>query len=183
MISEQSVKNHLTKRFTAKDPWHFETSEYEKNRFTTMLELNKLVAHDTILEVGCAEGHFTKMLTTICDHVDGLDIIPVAIERAKERAPKAKYFLGSIETFSAPKKYDVLNCSETIYYCPDKKKALDNMQKLAKYIVVSDNILNGWHPNTADRYFWRFPLVTLRVVVSWKEKKVCLISLRKLTTE
>jgi 2-polyprenyl-3-methyl-5-hydroxy-6-metoxy-1,4-benzoquinol methylase len=181
MITVQSVKEHLATRFRQTDPWHFETSSYEKDRFTAMLDLIKSVPHASILEVGCAEGHFTQLLTPLAKDVVGLDIIPVALKRAESRAPNARYLLSSIEDFIPDKKYDVVNCSETIYYCPDKKKALAQIKKSGKYLVASSNILSGWRPNTADRHFWQFPLLKMRIVISWKEKKVCLISLRKLS--
>lgn len=157
-FSQSRTYKFLKKDFREKeDPWHFETSQYEKERFTKTLNLIKKFPHRRILEVGCAEGHFTKYLCGIADDVVAIDISVEAIERAKERAPTAEFINIGIEEFPILKKqFDVVICSEMLYYIEDKKPVIEKLKKLGKNIVVS-NV--GFFHVLINPYFRDFKLI------------------------
>src|SRR3546814_1302193 len=74
------------------DPWNME-SRLEQARFVAT---NAVVARafgrvGTLLEVGCGEGHQTRVLDELADEVYGIDVSPTAVERARERVPKAHF--------------------------------------------------------------------------------------------
>jgi 2-polyprenyl-3-methyl-5-hydroxy-6-metoxy-1,4-benzoquinol methylase len=71
----------------SEDPW-YSTSESEKQRFTTTLDLltaSGRTHFPTAVEVGCAEGIFTAHLASYCDEIVGLDYSEVALARARAR--------------------------------------------------------------------------------------------------
>lgn len=127
------------------DPWAFSTSPYEKVRFERMLELAKSVPHKTILEVGCAEGHFTKFLLQISKNVTAIDVSKQALERAKKRAPGAKYLLTSLDDFKIPsQKFDLIVASEVMYYVKDKKAMFEKLPKIGNYLLMSNWAFYGY---------------------------------------
>lgn len=74
-----------------RDPWHYETiAEHGTDRFEGALAMLKIAAGPAgslghVLEIGCAEGHFTEFLEPRCDRLLAVDISAVALERARTR--------------------------------------------------------------------------------------------------
>ncbi len=121
------------------DPWSFSTSAFEKARFDKMLTLAKVVPHQKILEVVCAEGHFTKKLLTISRDVTAIDVSKEALVGAKKRAPGAKFVQTSIDDYDLNrKKFDLVVASEVVYYIADKKPIFDKIKKCANYLLMSN---------------------------------------------
>jgi 2-polyprenyl-3-methyl-5-hydroxy-6-metoxy-1,4-benzoquinol methylase len=120
------------------DPWHFASSLYERNRFAKMLKLMHCVPHARILEVGCAEGHFTQHLLRLSSAVTAIDLSAEAIERAKCRAPGAQFFTSTLEDFRVEnERYDVVVCGEMLYYVDDIDAAVNKLRQLGRYLVTS----------------------------------------------
>ena len=70
----------------SEDPFGF-NRDLEQFRFQRALELLALVSNGTkfkrALEIGCAEGMFTRKLADQCDALEAVDLSPIALERAK----------------------------------------------------------------------------------------------------
>ena len=68
------------------DPFGF-TRDLEQFRFQRALDMLRSVSEGAgfgrALEVGCAEGMFTKRLAELCDKVVAVDLSTIALERAK----------------------------------------------------------------------------------------------------
>lgn len=71
------------------DPFSYSTTPYEAARLEAMDAAVGPGPLGSVLEVGCAEGHFTERLCRKAGRVVALDISAVAIERAPKRAPAA----------------------------------------------------------------------------------------------
>lgn len=71
------------------DPWSYATVSYQRERIRREVEMLDAVrgaaAFGKVLEVGCAEGMFTEMLTPRCGSLLAVDISPVALKRAQRR--------------------------------------------------------------------------------------------------
>lgn len=66
---------------------------------------------DTVLDIGCGEGFFTKRFYSYnASRVDAIDIEPGAIQRALQRNadPKVRFFQGDAVTAELPGRYDVI---------------------------------------------------------------------------
>jgi 2-polyprenyl-3-methyl-5-hydroxy-6-metoxy-1,4-benzoquinol methylase len=120
-----------------KDPWNFETSTYEKERFALLLDEVKKYPHASILEVGCAEGLFTGMLAKHSRDIDAIDVSPTAIARAKERHPDPRFTATSLDDFHPGRKYDLVVCAETLYYIKDVAGAIEQLSALGRRCIVS----------------------------------------------
>jgi SAM-dependent methyltransferase len=71
----------------SRDPWDYQgAAGHERHhRALALLDLVPPGSVDDALEIGCAEGQFTELLTTRCQSVVAVDISPIALERARVR--------------------------------------------------------------------------------------------------
>jgi SAM-dependent methyltransferase len=66
-----------------RDPWHFETSEYERKKYRATLHALLSERYNNSLEIGCSIGVFTSMLAERTRAVLAIDVSPEALERAR----------------------------------------------------------------------------------------------------
>ena len=119
------------------DPWDFLIYRYEQACLTKLGSIVQRVPHASVLEIGCAEGVFTAWLTTVAEHVVALDVSPTACARAHERAPKATVLAQGLGSYISETVFDLVVCTETLYYMYDPGAALTAMRQLGKYVFVS----------------------------------------------
>lgn len=120
------------------NPWRFDASRYEQERFAKMLALVQSVPHRRVLEVGCAEGHFTELLVTICPEVTAIDLSREALARAAARAPTACFLHTTLEDLPLPaERYDLVICGEVLYYTACKRCAVAKLPRLGHRILTS----------------------------------------------
>ncbi len=104
--------------FLRRDPWKYNTSGLEQGKYRDILSL---VPADTgaALEVGCAEGVFTQMLSKQVTSLLGIDSSPVALGRARKACPTADFQQMDISRQSPESEYDLIVASEILYYMGD----------------------------------------------------------------
>ena len=111
---------YFERRFAVRDPWSYETSEYERTKYRRTLEAIAPVAGEQILEIGCAEGVFTAWLAERGAHVLAVDICERALVRAKHRCaqwPEARFACCDIACGPPLQgSFDVVLCAEVLYY-------------------------------------------------------------------
>lgn len=122
---------------TLKDPWNFERSSYEQARLQVLLDEVKKYPHESVLEVGCAEGAFTEMLGAVAARVVAIDVSPTAVSRARERCPAATCMTQSLQEFSTAELFDLAVCAETLYYIKNVTQAINKLSSLARVCMVS----------------------------------------------
>jgi SAM-dependent methyltransferase len=103
------------------DPWEFETSAFEDERFARLRKMLEARRYQRVLEIGCGAGNFTRRFAPLADQVLALDISADAIAKAQA----AKGTLRHVEFRTAnimdydPKTegpWDLIILSETIYF-------------------------------------------------------------------
>jgi len=102
------------------DPWSYE-SEYEQEKYRQTLALLPEHVEDA-LELGCAEGVFTRMLAERVRSLTAADISPRALARARERCDSCRNVsFVQLDLFEQQElgRYDLVVCSELLYYAPD----------------------------------------------------------------
>jgi 2-polyprenyl-3-methyl-5-hydroxy-6-metoxy-1,4-benzoquinol methylase len=106
------------------DPYQYATSPYELARFERMAGLLAGRRFHSALEVGCAEGHFTKTLAGICDRVTALDLSEAALQRARQLVgqPHVEWVQANVRTWQPEKSYDLMVMAEMLYYLPAPAK-------------------------------------------------------------
>ena len=67
------------------DPWQFETSAYEKEKYFTSLAALPLERYHQGFEVGGSIGVLTQMLAERCDRLLSVDVSAAAQRRARAR--------------------------------------------------------------------------------------------------
>ncbi len=120
-----------------RDPWNFETSDYERERMLVLAREVSRYPHASILEVGCAEGVFTEMLTAMSPRVMAIDVSATAVSRAQARCPGARCIAVSLDAFQAAEPFDLVVCAETLYYVRDVPRAIGKLSSLGRRCLVS----------------------------------------------
>jgi len=103
----------------ADDPWSFETSEYERDKYRHTLAALGGRRFDRALEVGCSIGVFTAMLAPRCEKLIGVDVSERALEQARVRltgASGVSLELRDVAVEMPPGSFDLVVCSEVLYY-------------------------------------------------------------------
>jgi SAM-dependent methyltransferase len=134
---EHSQFNRL---YLAKDPWGMK-SPREEYRFeeTTKILLHTYGKVNSLLEIGCGEGHQSIHLQNASRHLTGLDVSARAIKRARRKCPGADFIVGDVfcSALIASAPYDLIVACEVLYYMPDIVGILRQMRKLASNIFVT----------------------------------------------
>ena len=103
---------------TQADPWGY-TSDYEQTKYEQTLELMPPGMIEDVLEVACAEGHFTAQLAPRARRLLAVDISQTALDRAAERcrgASQVRFRQLDLTREPIPGRFDVIVCSEVLYY-------------------------------------------------------------------
>jgi SAM-dependent methyltransferase len=102
------------------DPWELDQWPLDRLSYARQIELLADRRYARALELGCAEGAFTRRLTALADYLLAIDIAPSAVERARGALPSD----GSVEFRAlnvidldpvAEGPWDLIVMSETIY--------------------------------------------------------------------
>ncbi len=141
------------------DPWNFEHSTYERERYEILLETIRRYPHRSVLEVGCAEGLFTCRLASVAERIVGIDVSATAIERARVRCERAEYHRSSLAEFAAEERFDLVVCAETLYYIKDVNQALQKLSTLGNTCLVS---YLERESKTLDGYLQEMPLIEFK---------------------
>jgi predicted TPR repeat methyltransferase len=101
------------------DPWNFETSEYERNKYGRTLEVLGERRFGRALEAGASIGVFTEMLADRCDELLAVDVSERAEVAARERLSGRKHVV--VERRTLPEEmpggpFDLIVASEILYY-------------------------------------------------------------------
>ncbi len=117
----------------AADPWSYETSRYEADKYRATLDALPHRPIRRALEMGCSIGVFTEMLAERCEELVAADFSPRAVERARERlAGRASVTIEQRDLReSLPDgPFDLVVCSEVLYYWSrqDVERALDEVE-------------------------------------------------------
>ncbi|MBI5241154.1 MAG: methyltransferase domain-containing protein [Elusimicrobia bacterium] len=106
------------------DPYQYASSCYELTRFSRMAALLGGRRFRSALEVGCAEGHFTKTLAALCGRVTALDLSEAALGRARRlvRQPHVTWVQANVRTWQPEESYDLMVMAEVLYYLPPPSK-------------------------------------------------------------
>ena len=104
------------------DPWHFQTSAYEQEKYRATLAALGKSRYQAALEVGCSIGILTAMLATRCEALLALDTSQTAVAFAKQHCQANANVTFAVDTlpdgFPAGM-FDLIVLSEVLYYFSD----------------------------------------------------------------
>jgi SAM-dependent methyltransferase len=101
------------------DPWGYETSPYERDKYAATLRACGPGPFHRALELGASIGVFTALLAPRCRRVDTIDLAPTAVRRARDRLTAARNVhvrCGTIPDDLPGGPFDLVVASETLYY-------------------------------------------------------------------
>jgi len=101
------------------DPWEFESSWYEQRKYAATMAALPERRYTSAFEPGCSIGVLTSLLAERCDLLLATDIVPDALERARERCRASSGV--HIEDRAIPEEwptgpFDLVVLSEIAYY-------------------------------------------------------------------
>jgi alkylhydroperoxidase/carboxymuconolactone decarboxylase family protein YurZ len=101
------------------DPWEFETSLYEADKYTATLAALPIPNYAQALELGCSIGVLTRRLAARCTQLLATDISPVALAQARVRCEDLRHVQFECRDLSRdfpPGSFDLIVVSEVGYY-------------------------------------------------------------------
>jgi predicted TPR repeat methyltransferase len=108
----------------SEDPWSFETSEYEHNKYERTISALGGRRFHRALEAGASIGVFTRMLADRCDELLAVDVSERAVAAASERLSGQGHV--RVERRTLPEEmpagpFDLIVASEVLYYFPGEE--------------------------------------------------------------
>ena len=142
------------------DPWNFETSVYEKDKYlVTMQALNKKT-YKNVFEVGCSIGILSEMLARRAQKLLAVDASEAPLLKAKQRLNN--YPNVVIKKMNVPADFintpaDLIVLSEVAYYLNNddleilRKKTVQQLEKGGQLLMVHWTPFVHDYPQTGDR--------------------------------
>lgn len=105
----------------SEDPWGFEASEYEQNKYARTLATLGERTFRRALEAGASIGVFTEMLADRCEELLAVDVSERAVVAARKRLAGREHV--RVERRTLPEEmpdgpFDLIVASEVLYYFP-----------------------------------------------------------------
>lgn len=105
------------------DPWNFETSDYEAEKYATTLAALPKSRYQSGFEIGGSIGVLTTLLAERCDSLLSIDVCSIAQQQAIERCrplPHVRFALMQVPEVYPQEQFDLTVLSEVGYYwCQD----------------------------------------------------------------
>lgn len=121
-MSERLDREYFEALYAASpDPWNFETSDYEREKYARTLGVLGAKRFRRALEAGASIGVFTRMLADTCDELLAVDVSEKAVAAARERLGGLDHV--RVERRTLPEEmpegpFDLIVASEVLYYFP-----------------------------------------------------------------
>jgi glycosyltransferase involved in cell wall biosynthesis/peptidoglycan/xylan/chitin deacetylase (PgdA/CDA1 family)/ubiquinone/menaquinone biosynthesis C-methylase UbiE len=137
-------RRHFETLFTkSPDPWKY-THPYEQTKYELTLSLLPDLKFNKALEIACAEGHFTLQLAPKVTSLVAADISKIALERASQRCSHLKnitYQHLDIIKDPLPGQFDLIVCSEVLYYVGGKDELISVSNRFAQALLPNGFLL------------------------------------------
>ena len=144
LANAETGRNFFERLFAGgADPWDY-TNPYETAKYEQTLSLIGDEPIASALEVACAEGHFTARLASRVGHLTATDFSAIALERAAQRCrgiDNVSFRELNLETDPLGSGFDLIVCSEVLYYLGDRDKLRRVADKLAEALAPGGRLV------------------------------------------
>lgn len=135
------------------DPWNFETSPYEREKYAATLAALPQPHYAQAFEIGCSLGVLTEQLAARCSRLLAVDVAAAALERARQRCahlPQVELKLLRVPEEFPTGEFDLILVSEVGYYWSPADLARATDQMLAALRPGGHLMLVHWTPPVHD---------------------------------
>jgi protein-L-isoaspartate O-methyltransferase len=101
------------------DPWDFETSDYEAQKYQTTINSLPKTHYNNALELGGSIGVLTALLAQHCDSLLSIDVSETAQQKAIARCqdlPQVRFKIAQVPQDFPNETFDLILVSEVGYY-------------------------------------------------------------------
>ena len=127
-----------------KDPWNYRTCELEQRKYRDILSLLPQAPIESALELGCAEGEFTRMLAPRVGTLTALDSSPTALKRARRsqpgQTPVAFQEMNILHQDPAGQ-FDLVLASEILYYMGNLEKISEVASRMLTWVKPGGHLM------------------------------------------
>lgn len=141
----------------AADPWGFETSAYEAEKYAATLAALDRARFSAAAEIGCSIGVLTSLLAPRCDALVGVEQAEAALARARARCAgfaHVRFIRGRVPAAWPKGSFDLIVLSEVLYFldAPDIRAIAGRVRAtlrpcgrvlLVNYLGHMENPLSG----------------------------------------
>ncbi|PSB11977.1 methyltransferase [Pleurocapsa sp. CCALA 161] len=125
------------------DPWDFETSDYEAQKYQTTINALPKPCYSNALEIGGSIGVLTALLAQRCDSLLSIDVSSIAQQKAIARCqdlPQVRFKVAQVPQDYPEEMFDLTLLSEVGYYLSwdDLKTA---QQLIIEHLHVGGHLL------------------------------------------
>jgi 2-polyprenyl-3-methyl-5-hydroxy-6-metoxy-1,4-benzoquinol methylase len=140
----------------ARDPWNFETSIYEQEKYAHTIVALGDRQFEKGLEIGCSIGVLTGLLAKQCASVLGVDISEQPVKVAKDRYKDQSGI--NFQVCQIPQQfpeglYDLIVLSEVCYYLSKEDLILSKELILDSLTTGGTLCMVHWRPQITDCVF------------------------------
>ena len=108
-----------------------------RREFGLMLRLLDPPGGDTLLDVGCGTGHFSRRFAAAGLRVTGLDPDPAMLEYARGAGGGVEYLRGTATALPFPNEaYDFVTAITSLCFVAEASRALLEMWRVARHAVL-----------------------------------------------
>ena len=136
-----------------RDPWDFETSEYEQQKYANTIQSLPQPHYSTALEIGCSIGVLTAQLAPRCKSLLSIDVAESALAQARARCqhlPQVTFQKISVPAQFPEGPFALVLLSEVAYYFSRPDLILLTNQIAAHQDEGADLLLVHFTPVVAD---------------------------------
>ncbi|MEO5909664.1 MAG: SAM-dependent methyltransferase [Pelobium sp.] len=155
MESKQTLTaDYFDKVYAADDdPWDFETSEYEAEKYASTMNALSKKEYEKTLEIGCSIGVLTKLIAGRCKKLLATDVSEKALQISEKRCKGIQHIEFKKLNFPdelPDEKFDLIVISEVAYYlsATDWKLAITKVYKMLN--EKGQVVLVHWLPEVHD---------------------------------
>lgn len=135
------------------DPWRFETSVYERDKYTATLAALPKATYQNALEIGGSIGVLTQQLAQRCESLLSVDGSTLALQKAQERlksSPHVRFEQMKVPDVFPEDQFGLILVSEVGYYWSWQDMAKAQQLILKSLQPQGHLLLVHWTPYVED---------------------------------
>ncbi|MET4108771.1 SAM-dependent methyltransferase [Hymenobacter sp. UYP22] len=135
------------------DPWQFETSPYEREKYAASVAALPRAHYSTAFEIGCSLGVLTEQLAPLCGHLLAVDVAEAPLDRARQRCahlPQVEFQLLQVPQAFPAGQFELIVVSEVGYYLSPEDLQLARQRIVQALVPGGHLLLVHWTPPVHD---------------------------------